>query len=388
MVQLDRGMQMVQRRNAVPAPKRQRMSINSKFWRGKRVLLTGHTGFMGGWLTVTLAELGAKVIGYALEPPTTPSFFHTLELGRHLEADIRGDVRDLSKLSDTCRKHAPEIVFHLAAQPLVREAFRTPAETFDVNVMGTANLLEAARSIQGIRSIVVVTSDKVYDNVEWEWDYRENDRLGGREPYGVSKACAELVVDAYRMSFLAERGVGVATVRAGNIVGGGDWAAERLIPDIARAFSAGATLVIRNPAATRPWQHVLEPVRGCLALAESLVDEPGQFSGAWNFGPPRDNQKPVSWIVQRCAALWDEDAAWKVESGAQPYEAQRLGLTSSKAETRLGWKANWDIETTLAQTIDWYRAMLAGRNMLAFTRAQIAQAIPAEAEELLLGSAG
>ena len=235
------------------------MGINTKLWRGKRVLVTGHTGFMGGWLTVTLAELGAKVIGYSLEPPTTPSFYHTLEFGRHLEADIRADVRDLSKLSDTCREHAPEIVFHLAAQSLVREAFRRPAETFDVNVIGTANLLEAVRGMQEIRSIVVVTSDKVYDNREWEWDYRENDRLGGREPYGVSKACAELVVDAYRMSFLAETGVGVATVRAGNIIGGGDWAAERLIPDIVRAFSAGATLVIRNPAATRPWQHVLEP---------------------------------------------------------------------------------------------------------------------------------
>lgn len=364
------------------------MSISTKFWRGKRVLVTGHTGFMGGWLTVTLTELGAKVIGYSLEPPTEPSFFHTLELGRQLAADLRADVRDRSRLSDALRENKPEIVFHLAAQPLVREAFRRPADTFDVNIMGTVNLLEAARGVDGIRSIVVVTSDKVYDNREWEWDYRENDRLGGREPYGVSKACAELVVDAYRMSFLEEAGLGVATVRAGNIIGGGDWAAERLIPDIVRAFSAGATLVIRNPAATRPWQHVLEPVRGCLVLAEHLADEPAQFSGGWNFGPARDSQKPVSWIVQHCAALWGEDAVWKVETGAQPYEAQHLGVTSSKAETRLGWKAIWGIETALAHTVDWYRATLAGRDMLEHTRAQVATAIPAESKELVLGSAG
>lgn len=357
------------------------MSINTKFWRGKRVLVTGHTGFMGGWLTVTLRELGAKVIGYSLEPPTAPCFFHTLELDRQLEADIRADIRDRARLSDALREHKPEIVFHLAAQPLVREAFRRPADTFEVNVMGTVNLLEAARGTDGLRSIVVVTSDKVYDNLEWEWDYRENDRLGGREPYGVSKACAELVVNAYRMSFLADGGIGLATVRAGNIIGGGDWAAERLIPDIVRAFSAGATLVVRNPAATRPWQHVLEPVRGCLILAESLVDDPEQFSGAWNFGPARDNQRPVSWIVQHCAALWGEGAVWKAETVAQPYEAQNLGVASSKAEIRLGWKALWQIETALAHTIDWYRAMLASRDMIEFTRAQVAQAIPADPKE-------
>jgi CDP-glucose 4,6-dehydratase len=354
------------------------MGVNSNFWRGKPVLVTGHTGFMGGWLTVALKELGARVVGYSLVPPTSPSFFQTVGLERLLDADIRGDVRDAAKLQDAVHKHAPEIIFHLAAQPLVREAFRRPADTFDVNVMGTVNILEAARGLHGLHSIVVVTSDKVYDNLEWDWDYRENDRLGGREPYGVSKACAELVVDAYRLSFLAKSGVGVATIRAGNIIGGGDWAAERLIPDIIRAFSAGAPLVIRNPSATRPWQHVLEPVRGSIALAEGLFDEPGRFSGGWNFGPAREDQKPVSWIVEHCASLWGENASWKVETGVQPYEAQRLGVACSKAEVQLGWKVKWRLETALGHTVDWYRAMLADRDMLEHTRAQVAQVIPAE----------
>ncbi len=245
------------------------MKVNGDFWRGKRVLVTGHTGFMGGWLTVGLKEFGAIVAGYALAPPTTPSFFDAVELRGLLDADVRADVRDLSKLSDVVREQRPEIVFHLAAQPLVREAFRRPVETFDVNVMGAVNLLEAAREAGSVRSVIVVTTDKVYENLELDSEFRENDRLGGREPYGVSKACAELVVDAYRQSFLAANNVGVATVRAGNIIGGGDWAAERLVPDIVRAFSAGAVLAIRNPAATRPWQHVLEPLRGCLVLAEA-----------------------------------------------------------------------------------------------------------------------
>jgi CDP-glucose 4,6-dehydratase len=351
------------------------METDCNFWRGKRVLVTGHTGFMGGWLAVLLKELGAQIIGCALAPPTTPSFFETVGLAALLEGDVRADVRDLAAMSEVMQIHRPEIVFHLAAQPLVREALRQPVETFDVNVMGTVNVLEAARKETSVRTIVVVTSDKVYDNVEWDWDYRESDRLGGREPYGVSKACAELVIDAYRRSFLAERNVGIASVRAGNIIGGGDWASERLIPDIVRAFSAGDALVIRSPSATRPWQHVLEPLRGYLMLTQRLYVEPAKFVGGWNFGPSREDHKPVSWIADCCVQLWGDGARWGLEGAAQPYEAHRLGVTFAKAELRLGWRPYWRIEAALEQTINWYRAMLAGHDMLAETVADVRQVI-------------
>lgn len=363
------------------------MNVDSGFWRGKRVLVTGHTGFMGGWLVVVLKELGAGVIGYSLPPPTTPSFFDSVGLGRLLDDDIRADVRDLARLSNVMKERQPDIVVHLAAQPLVREAFRQPVETFDVNVMGTVNVLEAARESSGLRSIVVVTTDKVYDNLEWDWEFRESDRLGGREPYGTSKACAEFVVDAYRDSFLSAKGIGVASVRAGNIIGGGDWAAERLIPDIVRAFSAGTTLTLRNPSATRPWQHVLEPLRGSLLLAQGLFADPLQFSGGWNFGAVREDQRPVSWIVEYCGRQWGERVRWNVGTGDHAYEAQRLGLTSSKAELRLGWKALWRLETALDHTLDWYRAMLAGRNMLDKTCEQVRRAFSAAPHELHLRSA-
>jgi CDP-glucose 4,6-dehydratase len=362
------------------------MGVNDHFWRGKRVLVTGHTGFMGGWLTVVLSEFGARVIGYALAPPTMPSFFEAVGLRELLDEDTRADIRDLAKLSAVFREHRPEIVFHLAAQPLVREAFRQPDYTFDVNVMGTVNVFEAARGADSVRSMVVVTTDKVYENLERDWEFRENDRLGGREPYGVSKACAELVIDAYRESFLSAKDVGVASVRAGNIIGGGDWAAERLVPDIVRAFSAGAALTVRNPSATRPWQHVLEPLRGCLILAHGLFVDPARCAGGWNFGPAREDQRPVSWIVEYCARRWGEHARWKIETGAHSYEAERLGLTSAKAERELGWKPLWRLQTALEQTLDWYRANMAGRNMLEHTRAQMREAFPAEPEELLLRS--
>lgn len=364
------------------------MNVSGDFWRGKRVLLTGHTGFVGGWLALVLNRFGARVTGYALPPATTPSFFATVELGRLLEDDFRGDVRDLATLADLVCARRPQIIFHLAAQPLVREAFRSPVETFDVNVMGTVKVLEAARGADSLRGIVVVTTDKVYENLEWDWEYRESDRLGGREPYGVSKACAEFVVDAYRQSYLSAKDIGVASVRAGNIIGGGDWAAERLLPDIVRAFSAGVTLAVRNPTATRPWQHVLETLRGCLILAEGLFADPAGFTGGWNFGPAREDQRPVSWIVEYCAQRWGEGSRWQIDTGAHTYEAERLGLTAAKAERELGWKPLWRLEAALDQTLDWYRAMIAGRNMLEFTRAQAHQAFPAEPEQLLLSSAG
>ena len=341
---LDRGVEMAQYDRSWPICSREASPmtvINGDFWRDKHVLVTGHTGFMGGWLTVVLGELGARVIGYALAPPTAPCFFEAVGLSAVLDEDTRADVRDLAKLSAVIRNHKPEIIFHLAAQPLVREAFRQPVETFDVNVMGTVKLLEAVRNVDSVRSVIVVTTDKVYENLELDWEFRENDRLGGREPYGVSKAGAELVVDAYRQSFLAPGNVGVATVRAGNIIGGGDWAAERLVPDIVRAFSAGATLAVRNPAATRPWQHVLEPLRGCLMLAEALFDDPARFAGGWNFGAAREDQRPVSWIVEYCARQWGEGARWKVDSGvsllrgATPRPDQLESRTSARVAAGL-----------------------------------------------------
>ena len=257
------------------------MNVNSDFWHGKCVLVTGHTGFMGGWLVVFLKEFGARVVGYSLAPPTIPSFFDCVGLGELLEDDVRADVRDLTRLSNVVQAHAPEIVFHLAAQPLVRGAFRRPTETFDVNMMGTVNVPEAARRAASVRGIAVITTDKVYENLELDLEFRENDRLGGREPYGISKAVPSLLSTLIACRFWLRNNIGVATVRAGNIIGGGDWAPERLVPDIVRAFSAGETLAIRNPAATRPWQHVLEPLRGCLILAEALCDDPVQFAGAW-----------------------------------------------------------------------------------------------------------
>ena len=303
-----------------------------------------------------LRELGASTAGYALPPSTDPSFFESVGLSALLDRHVVADARDLATLSRAIRDCGPEIIFHLAAQPLVREAFRSPLVTFDVNVMGTVNVLEAARSLDGVRAIIVVTSDKVYDNREWEWDYRESDRLGGREAYGVSKACAELVVDAYRHSFLASKAIGIATVRAGNIIGGGDWAPERLVPDIMRGYSTGKPVVIRNPDAIRPWQHVLEPCCGCLVLAERLVLEPEAFSGSWNFGPSREGHRSVSWIVENCARLWGEGAKWDVDRQTRPYEAKRLAISSAKAELHLGWRPRWPIDAALERTVRWYRA--------------------------------
>jgi CDP-glucose 4,6-dehydratase len=347
----------------------------SEFWRGRRAFVTGHTGFMGGWLCVLLKELGASVAGYALPPPTSPSFFDSVGVSALLDRHVLADVRDGAALSAAMRDSAPEVIFHLAAQPLVREAFRSPVATFDINVMGTVNVLEAARNLDGVRAIVVVTSDKVYDNREWEWDYRENDRLGGREPYGISKACAELAIDAYRHSFLATRRIGIATVRAGNIIGGGDWAPERLIPDIMRGYSKGVPVVIRNPGAIRPWQHVLEPCWGCLMLAEKLVAEAEAFSGSWNFGPAREDHRSVSWIVENCARLWGAGAKWEVDRGMQPYEAKRLAISSAKAELHLGWHPRWRIDAALERTVRWYRAAFQRSDLLQETLADVHQGI-------------
>lgn len=347
------------------------MTIDTAFWQGRRVLVTGHSGFMGGWLSFWLHRLGAKVSGYALPPATNPNLFHALRLADCIDV-TEADVRDLDSLRACVSQTRPEVVLHLAAQPLVRRAYAEPLETYATNVMGTVNLLEAVRSIEGVRVVVVVTSDKVYDNQEWSWGYRELDSLGGREPYGTSKACCELVMNAYRRSYLERAGIGIATVRAGNVIGGGDWAEDRLIPDAVRAFWAGRALSIRNPKAIRPWQHVLEPIKGYLTLAQRLWEAPVEWSGAWNFGPQQDDARPVAWVIDQLITLWGQGAAWLPgEDGGQPYEARLLSVDSAKARTLLGWRPVWRVEEALQHTVHWYRQHGQGADMTDLSHRQI-----------------
>lgn len=341
------------------------------FWRGRRVFLTGHSGFVGGWTAFWLARLGAQVTGYALPPPTDPSFSSAVSLGDAITA-IEGDVRDTVALEKALRQAAPEIVLHLAAQPLVREAFRHPADTFAVNVMGTVNTLEAARHSPGVRSVVVFTTDKVYRNQETGQAYLESDELGGDEPYSASKSAAELVAEAYRNRYF--RGsAGLVTVRAGNIIGGGDWAAERLVPDAIRAFAAGEPLVIRRPDAVRPWQHVIDAVRGLLVLTERLHQTPEQISGGWNLGPPQESAVPVRQVVTKLVAAWGGDAAWKAEVTDNIPEAGLLMLDSTKATTRLGWRNAWSIDQALQASVAWYKAAAGSADMAAESARQIEQ---------------
>lgn len=330
---------------------------------------------MGGWLSALLLQLGAEVTGYALSPSSEPNLFGNLDLSARLAGSTIADIRDYGALSRALHAAAPQIVFHLAAQPLVRRANAEPIYTYDVNVMGTAKLLEAVRQVQSVRAVVVVTTDKVYLNRNWVWPYRETDRLGGHEPYSSSKACAEHVVDAYRHVFYGgsdDTGVGLATVRAGNIIGGGDWAADRLVPDAIRAFSSGQPLILRRPEATRPWQHVLDPLPGYLMLAEKLLDDPAEFGGAWNFGPPAEDAWPVGKVAAHLADGWGEGAIVSVERDERIFEEQLLALDSAKAQYRLGWRPRWRLQDALRQTIDWYRAHSAGEDMKRFTDHQIA----------------
>ncbi len=332
------------------------VGVDASFWRDRRVLVTGHTGFKGGWLSLWLARLGARVSGYSLEPPTRPNLFDAVGLAGDLSSTI-ADIRDAGRLERAVAEARPEIVFHMAAQPLVRRAHAEPVETFATNVMGTVNLLDALRRQDGVIAVVVITSDKVYDNREWVWAYRETDRLGGHEPYGASKACTEIAVEAFRRSYFGgRRPTGLATARAGNVIGGGDWAEDRLVPDAMRAFSAGEALRLRNPLAHRPWQHVLEPVAGYMRLAERLAVEPESLSGAWNFGPAGGDSRQVQWVVDELVRLWGDGARWTLDNGANPYEARLLAVDSSRAEAELGWRAAWNTEHALARTVAWYRA--------------------------------
>jgi CDP-glucose 4,6-dehydratase len=349
-------------------------------WKGKRVLLTGHTGFKGGWLALWLQGLGAEVCGLALEPPTATSLFEDARVGEGMRSVI-GDIRDAGLVRRVFAEHRPEVVFHLAAQPLVRTSYADPLGTYATNVMGTAHLLDAARTVDVLRAIVVITTDKCYENREWPWPYRETDRLGGFDPYSNSKACAELVVSAYRNSFFNPRdyalhGVGIASARAGNVIGGGDWAVDRLVPDAIRAFQEGRAVHIRNPLAIRPWQHVLEPLQGYLDVAALLLDKGLAGAEAWNFGPHPGDARPVEWVVSELARLWGQGAGWEQEPGEHPHEAQTLKLDISKAAAQLGWHPRLPLSEALAITEAWYgerwqRARTGSIDMRAFTEAQI-----------------
>jgi CDP-glucose 4,6-dehydratase len=349
--------------------------MNPAFWHGKRVLLTGHTGFKGSWLSLWLQALGAQVVGYALAPPTNPSLFDVADVGQGMTS-ILGDIRDLAQLQAVFAEHRPEIVIHMAAQPLVRYSYQNPVETYFTNVMGTVHLLEAVRNTPGVKAVVNITTDKCYENREWVWGYRENEPMGGFDPYSNSKGCAELVSAAYRSSFFnannyAQHGVATATVRAGNVIGGGDWAQDRLMPDILAAFEQGRTVEIRNPNAIRPWQHVMEPLRGYLTLAEQLFDHGPSFGEGWNFGPNDEDAKPVGWIVEQMAALWGLDAQWQIDTGEHPHEAHYLKLDISKARSRLNWHPALRLKDALALIIDWSKQREAGANMRQLTLAQL-----------------
>lgn len=347
------------------------MEVNPDFWRNKRVFLTGHTGFKGSWLSLWLQSMDTQVVGYALAPPTNPSLFEIAGVGSGMTSII-GDIRDLTRLREVFAEYRPEIVIHMAAQPLVRYSYAEPVETYSTNVMGTVNLLEAARNTASVRAVVNVTTDKCYENREWLWGCRENEAMGGFDPYSSSKGCAELVTAAYRRSFFEPAGIALASARAGNVIGGGDWAEDRLIPDFLRAIDAGVTLKIRSPQSTRPWQHVLEPLSGYLRLAEYLFIQGETFAEGWNFGPNDEDARPVRWIVERLAQM-HPGVNWECDEAPQPHEAHYLKLDSSKAKSRLGWQARWRLPAALQKTLEWHQAWRNGEDMQAVTLSQIAQ---------------
>lgn len=344
--------------------------MNASFWTGKSVFLTGHTGFKGGWLSHWLCDLGAKVHGYSLEPSTATNFFTETRLQERIETSTVADILDLARLLRALTASNADVVFHLAAQPLVRRSYREPTETFATNVMGTVNLLEACGCVESVKAIVNVTTDKCYQNREWPWPYRETDALGGHDPYSASKACAEMVTAAYRRSFLADRGKCLASARAGNVIGGGDWADDRLIPDFLRAIDSDEVLTIRSPDAVRPWQHVLEPLYGYLKLAEKLCTEGKLFAEAWNFGPDEADAKSVRWIVETLSHA-GYGAKWSIEVQEQLHEAAVLRLDSSKAKTLLGWAPRWGLEAALNKTLEWHKAWRNKSDMAVVTSNQI-----------------
>ena len=353
------------------------MMPNRNFWNGRRVFLTGHTGFKGSWLSLWLEALGAEVTGYALPPPTEPSLFEQAGVAKSLRS-ILADIRDFDRLRKAIGDLRPEVVIHMAAQTIVRRGYEDPIENYSTNVMGTVNVFEALRQLKLRCAIVNVTSDKCYHNREWLWAYREDDVMGGHDPYSNSKACAELVTSAYRDSFFSpdvheSHGVALASARAGNVIGGGDWTASQLIPDLMRAFLINQACLIRNPSATRPWQFVLEPLRGYLILAERLLEDPKSFASGWNFGPADDDAKPVSWIADRLARAWGNEARWAQDGAVHPHEAHSLKLDASKAKFHLDWYPLLPLDTALDWIVAWYRSFQDRADLAKLTRAQISE---------------
>lgn len=335
--------------------------VMKNFFHGKKVFITGHTGFKGSWLCLWLSRLGAHVTGYALDPPTTPSLFELARVGELVESHI-ADVRDAAALANAVLQAQPEIVIHMAAQPLVRDSYKIPVETYAVNVMGTVHLLEAVRGCPSVKAVVNVTTDKCYENREWAWGYRENEPMGGFDPYSSSKGCSELVTAAYRNSYF-QRSVALASARAGNVIGGGDWATDRLIPDCISALLAGEPVRIRNPHAVRPWQHVLEPLSGYLTLARKLYESGSEYAEGWNFGPADDDAKPVEWIVDRMCKLWGNGAQYEIDAGDHPHEAHYLKLDCSKARMRLDWQPRWNLDKALNNIIEWTNVYRSGGDL-------------------------
>jgi len=350
----------------------ERGRVDPAFWSGRRVFLTGHTGFKGSWLALWLQHMGADVRGYSLPPETEPALFDAARVADGMESEL-GDIRDGERLRTALSAFAPEVVIHMAAQPLVRLSYDDPVGTYATNVMGTVNLMEAVRVSSGVRAVVSVTTDKCYENREWAWGYRENEAMGGHDPYSSSKGCAELVTAAYRRSFFSGKGApAVASARAGNVIGGGDWAADRLVPDILRAFDRNKAVQVRNPLSIRPWQHVLEPLGGYLVLAQALVERGHDVAEGWNFGPRDEDARPVGSICDHMVGAWGDAARWHYDEREQPHEARYLKLDISKARAELGWRPRWNLEQALDRIVEWHRAWRTGGDARALCLAQIA----------------
>jgi len=336
------------------------MTLNVDFWKDRKVFVTGHTGFKGSWICLWLESMGADIAGFSLNPLDSPNLFSEAKVGENIKNTF-GDVRDQGALVEALSAFNPEIVIHMAAQPLVRRSYENPIETYSTNVMGTANLLDAIRHLPGVRAVVNVTTDKCYENKEWLWAYREDEPMGGHDPYSSSKACSELVTQAYMKSYYSSSSTGLASARAGNVIGGGDWSNDRLVPDILLAFQEKIPVVIRNPQSIRPWQHVLEPLHGYLLLAEKLYNERHLYSEAWNFGPKDDDAKTVEWILGEMATKWGDGASWVNDTNENPHEANFLKLDISKANARIGWSPKWNLNQTLGYIVSWHKDWLNGR---------------------------
>jgi CDP-glucose 4,6-dehydratase len=353
------------------------LGLIPSFWRGKRVLITGHTGFKGSWLSLWLQYLGAEVTGYSLAPTTNPNLYEIANVGHDMNS-VFGDIRDQKHLNDIFFKYKPDIVIHMAAQALVRYSYSDPVETYSTNVMGTVNLLEAVRYCESVKAVVNVTSDKCYENQERLTGYSEEEAMGGYDPYSNSKGCAELVTSAYRNSYFnpknySQHGVALASARAGNVIGGGDWAEDRLIPDMIRAISQNKSVYIRNPYSIRPWQHVLEPLSGYILLAQKLFENGTDYAEGWNFGPNEQDAKPVQWIVERMTTIWGDGANWELDGGIHPHEANYLKLNCTKANSRLMWQPKWMVADAIEKICEWHKAHLSNKNMKVICLKQIKQ---------------